>query len=100
MNSDVINKLKINRNVVITIFIVKEALHLFGEFVFWNTLLVKYELLTLDQLLNLGGLYCVLMSLNMSSSDTNIIEGIGNEVLWSISGIIGLSIGSYFFYNR
>jgi len=36
----------------------------------------------------------------MTTNDNDIIEGIGNEVLWSISGILGLTVGSYFICKR
>lgn len=36
----------------------------------------------------------------MTSGDNYLVEGIGNEVLWSVSGIIGVTLGSYFMCQR
>lgn len=36
----------------------------------------------------------------MTNNDNNIFEGIGNEVLWSVSGVLGITLGSIFMYHR
>ncbi|GFU09571.1 e3 ubiquitin-protein ligase RNF170 [Trichonephila clavipes] len=38
--------------------------------------------------------------LDMSSDESNIVEGIGNEVLLSVTGFVCITIFSYFVYNR